>query len=328
MTSSSKNSPTSLTPRVADASANSWVMTLLPSSVLPFAQLARWDRPVGWQLLLWPCLWSLLLFVIAHPSQFFSGDAVASVIFYATLFFIGAVAMRGAGCTYNDVMDHSIDARVARTASRPLPANRVSRRAAWIFIAAQILVGWLVLLCFNLFSILLAIASLAFVAVYPFMKRITYWPQVVLGFCFSWGALMGWASLAGGLDWAAIWLYCATFFWVLGYDTIYAHQDLEDDILAGVYSTARRWNEKSIYFLLVCYSLFYFFSLLALVMVGLPLVGYFSLILIGWLLAKQLYCFDAKNPALCLVLFKKNSQLGFYMTCLLLLIAMVKITYG
>jgi 4-hydroxybenzoate polyprenyltransferase len=223
--------------RVADAPVRHWVYRLLPKPVWPYAQLARWDRPIGWQLLLWPCLWSVAL---AAQAQ-----AGLPNVWHMVLFLIGAVAMRGAGCTYNDIIDTKIDAMVERTRSRPLPSGQITKRAAWVFLVAQALTGFVVLIQFNWFSIWLGIASLGVVAAYPFMKRVTNWPQLVLGLAFSWGALMGWAVTFGSLGLAPVLLYGATVLWVMGYDTIYAHQDREDDALVGVKSTARLFGENT-----------------------------------------------------------------------------------
>ena len=186
--------------RVADAPSGHWVYRLLPRPLWPYAQLARWDRPIGWWLLLWPCWWSAALAATAHARP---GDPLLTLLpnpWHLVLFLIGAIAMRGAGCTYNDIVDQDIDGKVARTRSRPLPSGQVGRKQAWIFLVLQALVGLAVLLQFNRFTILLGLASLAVVAIYPFMKRITYWPQLVLGLAFSWGALMGWAAAFGDLD--------------------------------------------------------------------------------------------------------------------------------
>ena len=177
-----------------------------------------------------------------RPAGRRAGDP-AAVPWTLLLFLIGAIAMRGAGCTYNDIVDEDIDAQVERTRSRPLPSGQVDRRQAWIFLGLQALAGLAVLLQFNSFAILLGIASLAVVAIYPFMKRFTNWPQLVLGLAFSWGALMGWAVEFAELGGPAILLYLGSVLWVIGYDTIYAHQDKEDDAIVGVRSTARLFGD-------------------------------------------------------------------------------------
>src|SRR5262245_31322709 len=231
--------------RVADAPSGHWVYRLLPRPLWPYAQLGRWDRPIGWWLLLWPCWWSAALAATAHARP---GDPLASLLpdpWHLLLFLIGAVAMRGAGCTYNDLVDFDIDNKVERTRSRPLPSGQIGKREAWIFLVLQALAGLAVLLQFNAFAIGTGVVSLAVVAVYPFMKRITDWPQFVLGLAFSWGALMGWAAAFGRIDVPALLLYAGSILWVIGYDTIYAHQDKEDDALVGVRSTARLFGERT-----------------------------------------------------------------------------------
>ena len=216
--------------RVADATGN-WVDTRAPMWSRPYLRLARLDRPIGSWLLLLPCWWSAALAAgVAHQATRLPLDAA--------LFFIGAFAMRGAGCTWNDITDRDLDARVERTRSRPIPAGQVSVPQAAAFLVVQALIGLAVLLQFNRFAVATGIASLAIVAVYPFMKRITWWPQIVLGLAFSWGALMGFAATFGGINAAAFLLYAGSIAWVIGYDTIYAHQDTEDDALIGIKSTA------------------------------------------------------------------------------------------
>ena len=208
---------TVLAGRVADSSGN-WVDSLAPAWARPYLRLARADRPIGSWLLLLPCWWSAALAAIA------AGDRRPNLAHLA-LFAIGAVAMRGAGCTWNDLVDRDLDARVERTRSRPIPSGQVSVTAAAVFLVLQALIGFAVLLSLNRFAIAVGIASLAIIAVYPFMKRITWWPQITLGLAFSWGALMGWAAAFGRLDPTALLLYAGAIAWVIGYDTIYAHQD-------------------------------------------------------------------------------------------------------
>ncbi len=207
-----------------------------PSAFVPFLQLARIDRPIGWQLLLLPCWQSSALASVSAGALPRLGDLV--------LFLIGAVAMRGAGSTYNDIVDRTIDAKVERTRARPLPSGRASVRAAVLFLAAQCLVGLAVLLSFNGFAVGLGFSSLGFVALYPFMKRVTSWPQAVLGAAFAWGALMGWAAAFGSLGLAPALLYAGSIFWTIGYDTIYALQDVKDDAILGIGSTARFFGAK------------------------------------------------------------------------------------
>ncbi|NJM51189.1 MAG: 4-hydroxybenzoate octaprenyltransferase [Sphingomonadales bacterium] len=205
------------------------LMALMPPRIRGFALLARFDRPIGWWLLFWPCSFGLLL-----------AGGFAAHWDLLLWFLLGSIAMRGAGCVYNDIVDRDLDAKVARTASRPLPSGMVSLRAAWIWLFLLCLIGLVVLLQLRWEAQLLALGSLALVAAYPFMKRITWWPQAWLGMVFSWGAPVGWISIAGGFDAAMLWLYTGCIFWVVGYDTIYAMQDREDDALVGIRSSALR----------------------------------------------------------------------------------------
>jgi 4-hydroxybenzoate polyprenyltransferase len=201
----------------------------LPSSLRGFALLARFDRPIGWWLLFWPCAYSLCL-------------AGGLTVHWDLLLWmlLGAITMRGAGCVYNDIVDRDLDAKVARTALRPLPSGQVSLRGAWAWLAALCLIGLVVLLQLRWEAQVAALCSLLLVAAYPFMKRITWWPQAWLGLVFSWGAPVGWIAVTGRIDPALLWLYTGCIFWVIGYDTIYAMQDREDDALIGVRSSALR----------------------------------------------------------------------------------------
>ena len=216
----------------SDIRTDHWTFRLSPARARPYLRLIRIDRPIGTWLLLFPCWWSLSL---AAASEGRLPDWRLALLFAA-----GAFIMRGAGCTFNDLADRDIDAKVARTAGRPIPSGQVSPRQAGLFLALQLLAGLLILLQLNGFTIWLGLASLALVFSYPFMKRITYWPQAWLGLTFNWGALMGWAAVTGGLGPAALLLYAAGIAWTLGYDTIYAHQDKEDDALIGVMPASAR----------------------------------------------------------------------------------------
>ena len=297
--------------RVFDAPSGHWVYRLLPHSLWPYAQLARWDRPIGWKLLMWPCFWSLIL---AMDAKDFSSELhpypVALAIWYLFLFFIGAIAMRGAGCTWNDLVDQKIDNKVERTRSRPLPSGQVSRLQAKIFMGLQCLVGLIVLVEFNLFSIILGISSLVVVAIYPFMKRVTDWPQFFLGLAFNWGALMGWATIYGRLDFAPLSLYFGSVLWTIGYDTIYAHQDKEDDAIVGVHSTARLFGEKTKSALVFLYSGFLVLSLIAFLLAGVPAFAYLGLLLAAIHMFYQIITIDIDNNSECLRLFKSNSTVG------------------
>jgi len=207
-----------------------------PAAARPYVQLARIDRPIGWQLLLAPCWWGSALAAVAVRAP--------PDLLHLALFTVGAIAMRGAGSTFNDIVDRDIDRMVERTRGRPLASRRIGTRHAAAFLVAQCLVGLAVLVCFNGFTIGLGIASLALVAVYPFMKRITNWPQVVLGLAFAWGALVGWSGATGGLAWPAVALYAGAILWTMGYDTIYALQDVADDAAVGIGSTAIRFGAR------------------------------------------------------------------------------------
>jgi 4-hydroxybenzoate polyprenyltransferase len=297
--------------RVADAPSGHWVYRILPRRLWPYAQLARWDRPIGWQLLLWPCWWSAALAASAYARP---NDPVLTLLpepDVLVLFLIGAIAMRGAGCTYNDLVDEGIDAQVERTRSRPLPSGQVSRKQAWLFLVLQALVGLAVLLQFNIFAIPLGLASLAIVAAYPFMKRFTNWPQLVLGLAFSWGALMGWAVEFGDVDVPSILLYVGSILWVIGYDTIYAHQDKEDDAIVGVRSTARLFGENTKSWLVGLYGGALMCLALAFAAAQVPMVSLAGLIAAGAHMARQIFVLDIDNPDQCLKLFKSNNQVGW-----------------
>ena len=288
--------------RVADATGN-WVDTLAPPWSRPYLRLARLDRPIGSWLLLIPCWWSAALAAsLAH--------SLSRLPFVIALFFLGAFAMRGAGCTWNDITDRDLDARVERTRSRPIPAGQVSVPQALVFLAVQALIGLAVLLQFNRFAIATGIASLAIVAVYPFMKRITWWPQVVLGLAFSWGALMGFAVMLGRIDAAALILYAGSIAWVIGYDTIYAHQDAEDDALIGVKSTARLFGAQTHRALIVFYALAVMLIGLAIWLSGAHLPAWLGLAAFAAHLAWQIARLKIDDSALCLRIFKSNRDAG------------------
>ncbi|API54868.1 4-hydroxybenzoate polyprenyltransferase [Rhizobium leguminosarum] len=294
--------------RVSDAPSDNWVYRILPPWLWPYAQLARWDRPIGWQLLMWPCFWSATLAANAAIGEgIYSGSLLVSHLF---LYFIGAVAMRGAGCTYNDLVDHEIDMEVARTRSRPLPSGRVTRAHAKIFIGLQALVGLIVLLQFNWLNVFLGVLSLGIVAFYPFAKRFTDWPQFYLGLAFSWGALMGWAGIMGGLSFAAILLYAASVAWTIGYDTIYAHQDKEDDELIGVLSTARLFGDRTRQWLIGLYGLTLVLMFIAFALAGANLIAFLALLGAAGMFAWQIVRLDINDPDQCLALFKSNNRVG------------------
>jgi 4-hydroxybenzoate polyprenyltransferase len=288
--------------RVADATGN-WVDTVAPQWSRPYLRLARLDRPIGSWLLLLPCWWSAALAAgIARE--------LSHLPLTLALFFIGAFAMRGAGCTWNDITDRDLDAKVERTRSRPIPAGQVSVKRALLFLAAQALVGLIVLLQFNRFAIATGIASLLVVAIYPFMKRITYWPQVVLGLAFSWGALMGFAVTFGRIDLTALALYAGAIAWVIGYDTIYAHQDAEDDALIGVKSTARLFGARTHQALVAFYGLAVVLIGAALMLAGVRVAAWIGLAAFAAHLVWQVRRLRIDDPALCLRIFKSNRDAG------------------
>lgn len=278
-----------------------WI-TRLPRPLRPWARLARADRPAGYWLLLWPCLWSLALAMPADDACFW---------YYVGVFFFGSLMMRSAGCVWNDIVDRKLDAKVARTALRPIPAGEVTVWGAFGFAVLLSLLGLLLLLQLPPFAIMIGIASLLPVALYPFAKRVTWWPQVALGLTFNWGALMGWAAARGSLEAAPLVLYAGCLFWTLGYDTIYAHMDRADDTATGIKSTARRLGSASGRYIAVFYALF---------LLGLALAGWRAGM--GWpwfagialvalhLFGYQLRKLDIDDPARCLALFRSNSALG------------------
>jgi 4-hydroxybenzoate polyprenyltransferase len=289
-----------------DAPATSWVGRL-PPQAQPYLRLMRADRPIGTWLLLLPCWWGLALAWVSGAHETIS---IVTALWYAVLFAIGAFVMRGAGCVYNDIVDRDIDAQVARTATRPLPAGLVTLPQAWGLLITLCLIGLVVLLQFNRAAIITGLMSLGLVAAYPFMKRITWWPQAWLGLTFNWGILVGWVAMTGSIALPAILLYIAAIFWTLGYDTIYAHQDKEDDALIGVRSTARALDEATKPWLLRFYGATILFTALAGLAAGATSLFYLGLIAPALHLAFQVWQLDKNNPANCLILFKANRETG------------------
>jgi 4-hydroxybenzoate polyprenyltransferase len=304
------------TARVADATGN-WVDTRAPSWSRPYLRLSRLDRPIGSWLLLMPCWWSAALATgVAHD--------IRQLPFVILLFFIGAFVMRGAGCTWNDITDRDLDARVERTRSRPIPAGQVSVAQALAFLVVQALIGLAVLLQFNRFAVMTGIASLIIVAVYPFMKRITWWPQVVLGLAFSWGALMGFAVTLGRVDLTALVLYAGSIAWVIGYDTIYAHQDAEDDALIGIKSTARLFGARTREALVAFYGLAVVLIGAALVLAGSGLAAWIGIGVFAAHLVWQISRLHIGDAALCLRVFKSNRDAGLLLFAGLLIDAIAR----
>lgn len=286
---------------IGDMPADGWVDKIAPAAARPYLKLMRLDRPIGTWLLLFPCWWS-----IALASQGPWPD-----LWLMALFGIGAVVMRGAGCTVNDILDRDIDGKVARTAARPLASGAITLRGALAFLGLELLIGLMVLVQLNLFSILLGVASLLLVFVYPLMKRITYWPQAWLGLTFNWGALLGWAAVRGDLDWAPVALYAAGFFWTLGYDTIYAHQDKDDDVVIGVKSSALALGERTRPFLFITYALTIGLVAVAGLLAGLSWVFWPLLAVAGLHLVWQAADSDIDDGADCLTKFRSNRHFGW-----------------
>ncbi|MDV3251747.1 4-hydroxybenzoate octaprenyltransferase [Devosia sp. BK] len=296
---------------VADAQKDNWVDRYAPTFAKPYLRLARWDRPIGVWLLFWPCIWGLALAAVAQPDWGFGW-------YHAILMLIGAGLMRGAGCTFNDIVDRDIDDKVARTRSRPIPSGQVTAKEALAFLVAQALLGAIILFQFNRFTVWAGVASLVLVAIYPFMKRITWWPQLFLGLAFSYGALVGWSSQTGGLAWPAVLLYLGTILWVIGYDTIYALQDVEDDALVGVKSTARLFGENVRPAVAVLYiAAFLLWQAANLQAGGGGLFVVLSLVA-GGLMAWQVYTLDPQNQGNPLLRFQNNHYVGIAISLALL----------
>jgi 4-hydroxybenzoate polyprenyltransferase len=302
--------------RVADATGN-WVDTRAPSWSRPYLRLSRLDRPIGSWLLLMPCWWSAAL------AAGVVGE-VGRLPLIIVLFFVGAFAMRGAGCTWNDITDRDLDALVERTRSRPIPAGQVSVAQALSFLVVQALIGLAVLLQFNRFAVVTGITSLLIVAIYPFMKRITWWPQIVLGLAFSWGALMGFAVTLGRIDATALMLYAGSIAWVIGYDTIYAHQDVEDDALIGIKSTARLFGARTRPALALFYALAVVLIGAALALAGARLPAWLGLAAFAAHLVWQIGRFRLGDPVLSLRIFKSNRDAGLLLFAGLLLDAVMR----
>jgi 4-hydroxybenzoate polyprenyltransferase len=288
---------------VADAAPHNWVDRLAPAGLRPYLRLARFDRLIGAWLLLFPCWWSVSLAGVAdrkpYPDFWLLG-----------LFTIGAFLMRGSGCAYNDYVDHEYDAKVARTASRPIPSGQVTPQQALYFSMGLAVAALFVLLQFNWFTILLGASSLALVATYPFMKRYTDWPQLVLGLAFNWGALVGWSAVKGSVGWPAILLYVGSVLWTVGYDTIYAHQDKNDDRALGLRSTALRFGDATQSWVGAFYGLAVVFWLAAGFLAGTHLIYTTAVVLVSLQLAWQVVTLDCNDPTNCARRFRSNRDVG------------------
>jgi 4-hydroxybenzoate polyprenyltransferase len=295
---------------VADAPKGNWVDRFAPGPTRPYLRLSRADRAIGTWLLFIPCLWALAL--VGGAGGFRPWD-----LWLAVSCGIGAFLMRGAGCTWNDITDRDIDAQVTRTQSRPLPAGQVTVKQALVWMVTQAALAALVLFTYNWLAIGLGVASLALVAIYPFAKRFTWWPQVFLGLAFNWGALLAWAAHAGEVPAAAVLLYLAGIAWTLYYDTIYAHQDREDDALIGVKSTARLFGDNSRQWLWAFFvaTILLFAAAVAFAHVDesrvlalvVALGGVWAM---GWHLGWQMSRLDLDDPASCLRIFRANRDAG------------------
>ena len=290
-------------PTVADAQSGNWVDRYAPDWLKPYARLARWDRPIGIWLLFWPCVWGFGLAAVNNPDQGFSWWG-------CILMLVGAGLMRGAGCTFNDIVDRDIDDKVARTRSRPIPSGQITAREALYFMVAQALLASVILFQFNRFTVWACVASLILVAIYPFMKRITWWPQAFLGLAFSYGALVGWSAETGGLGWPPVLLYAGTILWVIGYDTLYALQDIEDDALIGVKSTARLFGAYVKPVVAGLYAGAYILWTVAALMVGAGMVfATLSLVAAG-IFAWQVWTIDPDQPENPKTRFYSNHYVG------------------
>lgn len=298
----------------ADAVDRSWV-SRTPKSWHPYLCLMRLDRPIGTWLLFWPCVFGLALGAAAQSRPF--GEP--KDLWYLLLMAAGAIIMRGAGCAFNDIVDRNIDGAVARTAGRPIPSGAVSVKRALLFTALLCLAGLGILLQFNRLTIGLGVGSLALVALYPFMKRITWWPQAWLGLTFNWGAILGFTAITGDIETADLYLYAGLLFWTLGYDTIYAHQDKEFDALIGVRSTARRLGSASRKWILGFYATAFTLVLAAgfTAHTGWPFA--FLLLAAGGHMLWQLRHLDIDNNAICLKLFRANRETGALIAAALIL---------
>ena len=269
-----------------------------------FIDLTRLKKPIGYMLLFWPCAWGLTL------VYDFSSD-LNNYFFYLILFFLGAVLMRSAGCIVNDILDKEFDKKVFRTKERPIASGKISIKIALLYAVILCLFALLVLLNFNQFTIILALCSMPLAFTYPLMKRFTYWPQLFLGITFNYGLILGWTSIKGEIDIAAVILYFGAIFWTLGYDTIYGYQDIKDDEIIGLKSTAIKFKSNPIKFLIVCYSIFYFTLISIYFLMNfnklffLPLI--FIFLQIFYFQIKQL---EINNAVSCLKIFKSNNTLG------------------
>lgn len=299
----SSNAPHS----ASDMAQNGWIDTRAPAVIRPYLHLMRVDRPIGTWLLFFPCLWAATMAADGLPDPR-----------HVFLFLFGSWIMRGAGCVMNDLADRNFDGQVARTATRPIPSGAVSAKQAALFMGGLCLIGLLVLVQFNTYTIYLGIASLGLVFIYPFCKRWTYWPQVILGLTFNWGALVGWSASQGALAAPAVALYIAGLFWTLGYDTVYAHQDKDDDVMIGIKSSALRLGDKTVPFLWVFYGLTIGLITWAGYESGLSVWFYTAMVLPAVHFLWQIFKVDIHQPKNCLIIFKANKWVGWLISLAIL----------
>ena len=282
------------------------------NKIQPFVQLARYDKPIGFMLLFWPCIWSLLLYSL-HV-----GELVPLSFFI--LFFIGSIIMRGAGCTWNDFLDKDYDKSVKRTKDRPLASSKIKITTAIFFLIIQLFAGLLILIQFNKLTIIFGCLSLIPVFIYPLMKRITWWPQVFLGITFNWGALLGWMSVSNNFSSVyPLFLYIACIFWTIGYDTIYAHQDKDDDLLLNLKSSAIKLGENTKYAILIFYSIFFIIFAIILLNLSNSLIIHIAILSLLVHLVSQIIYLDIDNGERCLKIFKSNNLLGIQISFFLIL---------
>lgn len=290
-----------------------FLSNIIPKKWKPYIFLARLDRPVGSWLLFLPCLWSILA-----ASQDFSGKT----LYLTTLFGLGALIMRSAGCVINDLWDRDLDKQVERTRMRPLVSGALTTRQALLFLGSLLITGLIILLQLNGLSIILGFCSLFLVVAYPLMKRITYWPQAFLGLTFNWGALMGWTAVTGTFEWPALLIYIGGIFWTLGYDTIYAHQDKEDDLLSGIKSLALTLGYDSHRWIAAFYGCAMAFFILAGYLAGGGILFLFSILPAAGHMAWQIKTWDSDNPQSSLKIFKSNRNFGLLIAFSYALIAL------
>jgi len=282
------------------------------NKIQPFVQLARYDKPIGFMLLFWPCIWSLLLYSL-HVGE------LVPISFFI-LFFIGSIIMRGAGCTWNDFLDKDYDKSVKRTKDRPLASSKIKITTAIFFLIIQLFVGLLILIQFNKLTIIFGCLSLIPVFIYPLMKRITWWPQVFLGITFNWGALLGWMSVSNNFSSVyPLFLYIACIFLTIGYYTIYAHQDKDDDLLLNLKSSAIKLGENTKYAMLIFYSIFFIIFAVILLNLSNSLIIHIAILSLLVHLVSQIIYLDIDNSERCLKIFKSNNLLGIQISFFLIL---------